>query len=323
MSAPLRLGVIGLGMMGRHHARIARTIDDVEFVGGADPAGDTHRALGGAPVFSEVDGLLAAGVDAVVVSTPSHIHEEIAVHLAGRGVHTLIEKPLSDTLESAIRIRDAFAGTGLVAAVGHVERFNPAMQSLKRRLEANELGSVISISTRRVGPNPGRVRDVGVVKDLATHDIDLVLWLGGSIDSMWCQLARPLGRVHEDLLEAIGQLRSGVIMSLSVNWVTPTKERSVKVLGERGALVADLLTADLTFFSNADVAVEWEAIARIKGVSEGDMIRYALHKPEPLQAELAAFCGAVRGLQGSDLATLDQGVEVIRTAELLLEMGRR
>ena len=112
-------------------------------------------------------------------------------------------------------------------------------------------------------------------------------------------------------------------MSLSVNWVTPTKERSVKVLGERGALVADLLTADLTFFSNADVAVEWEAIARIKGVSEGDMIRYALHKPEPLQAELAAFCGAVRGLQGSDLATLDQGVEVIRTAELLLEMGRR
>ena len=144
------------------------------------------------------------------------------------GVHTLIEKPLSDTLESAIRIRDAFAGTGLVAAVGHVERFNPAMQSLKRRLEANELGSVISISTRRVGPNPGRVRDVGVVKDLATHDIDLVLWLGGSIDSMWCQLARPLGRVHEDLLEAIGQLRSGVIMSLSVNWVTPTKERSVK-----------------------------------------------------------------------------------------------
>ena len=129
--------------------------------------------------------------------------------------HTLIEKPLASDAASAARIRDAFAGTGLVAAVGHVERFNPALREMKRRLDAGALGRLFAIKTRRVGPYPLRIRDVGVVKDLATHDIDLVMWLGGRFTAMAAQMAHRLGNPHEDLVEVLGRLDHDVVATIS------------------------------------------------------------------------------------------------------------
>ena len=318
MSKTVRLGVIGLGMMGRHHARIGQVLDEVDFVGGTDPLGDLHRSVSPELLFSDLEGLLEAGIDAAVVAVPSDEHEEVVLRLGEAGVHVLIEKPLSSSLESALRIRDAFAGTSLVAAVGHVERYNAATQELKRRLTTDTLGDIISITTRRVGPHPDRVKDLGVVLDLATHDIDLIMWLGGEISSIHGQLAHRLGRPHEDLVEAVGRLASGAVFSMSVNWLTPTKERHIIVLGERGAFVADLIHSDLAFYSNAAVPMEWDAMAGFKGVSEGDMIQYALRKPEPLQVELANFRDAILGKEGAQIASLDEGVEVLRAAERLL-----
>ncbi len=322
MTTSLRLGVVGLGSMGRNHVRIAERLEDVELVGGVDPGGDPHRAMAHRPVFPSLDGLLAAGVDAITVAVPSELHEEVAVHAAAAGIHALIEKPLGPDLKSAMRIRDAYAGTGLVAAVGHVERYNPALSDLKRRLTAHTLGRIFSIRTQRVGPYPLRIRDVGVVKDLATHDIDLVLWLGGGIDTLHAHMAKKLG-VHEDLVEAVGRLSDGTVVSISVNWLTPTKQRTVTVLGERGALHADMLTADLTFYANADVPTEWDEMARLKGVSEGDMIRYALRKREPLQVELETFRDTVLARPTGDApVSLDDGVEVLRVADMILDEGK-
>ncbi len=322
MRAPLRMGVVGLGSMGRNHARIADRLEDVELVGGVDPDGDPQRALAHRAVFPSLDGLLAAGVDAITIAVPSEFHEEVALRAAVEGLHVLIEKPLGPDLKSAMRIRDAFAGTDLVAAVGHVERYNPALSELKRKLDQRSLGRVFSIRTQRVGPYPLRIRDVGVVKDLATHDIDLVLWLGGGIDTIHAHMAKKLG-VHEDLVEAVGRLSDGTVVSISVNWLTPTKQRTVTVLGERGALHADMLTADLTFYANADVPTEWDDMARLKGVSEGDMIRYALRKREPLQVELETFRDAILGRIAEDgPVSLDDGVEVLRVADMILDEGR-
>ena len=322
MTLPLRMGVVGLGSMGRNHARIADRLEDVELVGGVDPDGDPHRALAHRPVFSSLDGLLRAGVDAITIAVPSEFHEEVALRAAAEGLHVLIEKPLGPDLKSAMRIRDVFAGTGLVAAVGHVERYNPALGELKRKLRQRSLGRVFSIRTQRVGPYPLRIRDVGVVKDLATHDIDLVLWLGGGIDTIHAHMAKKLG-VHEDLVEAVGRLSDGTVVSISVNWLTPTKQRTVTVLGERGALHADMLTADLTFYANADVPTEWDDMARLKGVSEGDMIRYALRKREPLQVELETFRDTVLARPTDDApVSLDDGVEVLRIADMILDGGR-
>jgi predicted dehydrogenase len=318
------MGVVGLGSMGRNHARVLARLEGVEFVGGADPAGDVHRALGGHGLYPGLEGLLDAGVDAVVVAIPAEDHEKAALALAEAGVHALIEKPLASDLEGAKAIRDAFDGLPVVAAVGHIERFNPALLEMKRRLSQRFLGRVFSVSTRRAGPLPLRMGEIGVVHDLATHDIDIVHWLLGDFATLRAELGNQIDHNLEDLVEAVGRLADDTIVSISVNWLTPMKQRMVTVLGERGALVADLLTSDLTFYSNAAIPVEWEEMARLKGVSEGDVTRYAIRKAEPLQSELEAFRDAILGDDAAEVVSLDEGVKVMEMAEAMLSgrLGR-
>lgn len=311
----MRVGLVGLGSMGRHHARLLGSLPGVDFVGATDPRGDRHRALRGTPLFEAVADLIVAGIDAAVVATPTAHHEAVALELCDAGVATMIEKPLADTVEAAIRIRDRFAEKGVLGAVGHVERFNPALMELKQRLEQRVLGKVFSIATERVGPFPDRIEDVGVIKDLATHDIDIITWVSGSdVEAVAAQAMHKMGREHEDLVSVVGRLGDGTVFNLQVNWLTPMKRRSVTVLGEKGALVADLIGADLFHYANASIPSDWDEMARLRGVSEGDMVRYAIHKPEPIRSELEAFLAAVRG-EGDRIVSLDQGVRVIQIAE--------
>jgi predicted dehydrogenase len=256
-----------------------------------------------------------------VLAVPAEQHEKAAVRLAEAGVRTLIEKPLAGDLDGATAIRDAFASTDLVAAVGHIERFNPALQEMKRKLDENCLREIFSISTKRVGPFPLRAYETGVIRDLASHDIDIVHWLIGPFESLTTQVAHRMGPNREDLAEAVGKAKNDVVVTMSVNWLTPAKERTVTVLGERGALVADLLTSDLTFYSNAAIPMEWEEMVRLKGVSEGDVTRYAIRKPEPLQSELEGFRDAIMNRPGAQVVSLDEGLEVMRVTEVMLNGG--
>jgi UDP-N-acetylglucosamine 3-dehydrogenase len=316
----MRFGQVGLGQMGRHHARILGDSPDIEFIGAVDPMGDRHRAMRTGQIFGTVEELLEAGIDAAVVAVPTAHHHAVALQLADAGVHTLIEKPLAESIPVASEIREAFARSGVLGAVGHVERFNSGLQEMKRRLGEGELGRVISISTERVGPFPNRVSDVGVVKDLATHDIDIVTWIGGApFADITGRLAHKMGRPHEDLVVAIGRLENEVVASISVNWLTPTKRREVSVLGERGAFVADLLTGDLRFHANGEIREEWDQMAILRGVSEGDMIQYAFPKREPLAVEHEAFRHAVIHGEAEGVVTLDEGVAILEVAERIIE----
>ncbi|MFF4176424.1 Gfo/Idh/MocA family oxidoreductase [Streptomyces sp. NPDC001750] len=177
---PLRAGLIGLGSMGRNHARVLHGLEGVELVAGADPVAAPGSAPAGVPLVRSVAELAAAGIDYAVVACPTALHEEVALDLAERGIHALIEKPLAPSVRSAETIGRAFEKHGLVAAVGHIERFNPALRELRARLELGELGEFLQVVTRRQGPFPARIADVGVVYDLATHDIDLTAWLTNS-----------------------------------------------------------------------------------------------------------------------------------------------
>ncbi|MET9090599.1 MULTISPECIES: Gfo/Idh/MocA family protein [Streptomyces] len=319
MTAALKAGLIGLGSMGRNHARILAGLEGVELAGVVEPAGDRNGWAQGAPVLSTVDELLARGVDYAVVACPTGLHEKVGLQLADAGVCALIEKPLADTVEGARRLVEAFESRGLVAAVGHIERCNPALLSLRARLEAGELGDVYQVVTRRQGPFPHRIADVGVVKDLATHDIDLTGWVTGqAYTSIAAHTVSKSGRPHEDMVSAVGQLSDGTMANHLVNWLSPLKERFTSVTGERGCFIADTLTADLTFHSNAAVATEWEALRAFRGVSEGDMIRYAIPKREPLLVEHELFRDAVRG-EPVDVCTLRQGLLTVEVAEAVLE----
>ena len=324
MSEPkkLRAGLVGLGMMGRHHARVLGSLDGVELVGVCDPMGDPHNVAGDRPLVKSVEDLIALGIDYAIVAAPTAFHEDLALALAAAGVHALIEKPLAVDTPAAERITDAFAAKKLVGAVGHIERYNPALQQLRARLDAGELGSVYQIATRRQGPFPARIADVGVIKDLATHDIDLTAWVARSpFTSVSAKTAHKSGRAHEDMVAAVGELENGIITNHLVNWLTPFKERLTVVTGERGTLVADTLTADLTFYANASVDTQWDAVASFRGVSEGDVIRYAFAKPEPLKTEHEAFRDAVLGIEGAQdrIVTMEQGLATVRVATAMID----
>jgi len=317
--ADLRAGLIGLGMMGRHHARVLRSLPGVELVAVADPGGDAHGAAGGLEVGRDVQHLIDSGIDYAMVAVPTAYHEEIALALAEAGIHAMVEKPLASDVASAGRMAEAFASRGLVGATGHIERYNPALQQLRSRLEAGDLGEVFQVITRRQGPFPARIADVGVVKDLATHDIDLTAWVTGStFTSVAAQTAFRSGRTHEDLVAVVGKLADGTVTSHLVNWLSPMKERVTVVTGERGSYIADTLNADLTFYANGTVATTWESVARFRGVSEGDVVRYAIAKPEPLRTEHEAFRDAVLG-KPADIVTMEQGLATVRVAEAVLE----
>jgi UDP-N-acetylglucosamine 3-dehydrogenase len=314
----LRAGVIGLGMMGRNHVRVLRDLEDVELVGVADVNGDRYRAATGLPVFGTPEGLVDAGLDICVVVAPTDQHEQIGVFLAEAGVHALVEKPLADDLAAADRLSQAFNRAGLVGCVGHIERYNPALRAARSRLEQGDLGEIFQIATRRQGPFPNRIRDVGVIKDLATHDVDLTTWVAGSpYRSVSARTAHKTGREHEDLVAATGALEDGTVTNHLVNWLTPTKERVTWITGERGCFAADMLTADLTFFANGDVPTEWAAISQFRGVSEGDMTRFAILKPEPLAVELASFRDAVLG-RDAEVVTMHEGRDVVAIAEAMV-----
>lgn len=318
MAANLRAGLIGIGAMGRHHARVLRETAGVDLVAVADPGGDPYGVAGGLEVLADVQALIAAGLDMAVVAVPTVYHEAIALVLAEAGVHTLIEKPIADSGAAGQRIVDAFDAAGLVGAVGHIERFNPALQELRKKLSAGELGEIFQIVTRRQGPFPARIADVGVVKDLATHDIDLTAWVAQSpYATINAQVAHRTGRQFEDMVLATGRLANGVIVNHTVNWLSPMKERTTIVTGERGAFVVDTASADLTFYANGTIATEWDSIAAFRGVSEGDIIRFALAKREPLRVEHEAFRDAVLGVR-NDIVTLAEGLQTLRVAEAIL-----
>lgn len=318
----LRFGLVGIGMMGRNHARVLNAIDDVDLVAVADPGGDRFDMAGSAAIVDTIDDLLTVGVDAAVVATPTMYHLEVGLRLADAGVHTLIEKPLATDGDESGQLVSAFEAANLVNAVGHIERCNPALVALRARLENDELGDIYQVATRRQGPFPNRIADVGVVKDLATHDIDLTAWVIQSpYVQVGAQTAHKSGRPHEDLISITAQAADGTVISHLVNWLSPLKERVTIVTGEKGAFVADTLHGDLTFHENGVIATEWDQVASFRGVSEGNSTRFAIPKPEPLGVQHQNFRDAVLG-KSNEVVSMREGMRTVLVADAAIQSAR-
>ena len=318
----LRVGLIGLGVMGRSHARVLGAIDGVELVGVADPVGDPFGAAGSASVVNDVEQLIALGIDYAVVATPTRYHLETGLQLAAARVPTLIEKPLATDGPSSLKLTEAFESAGLVNGVGHIERCNPALRALREHLDGGELGDIYQVATRRQGPFPNRISDVGVAKDLATHDIDLTAWvMRASYRSVSARTAHKSGREHEDLISITAVMDDGSVANHLVNWLSPLKERVTVVTGDRGSFVADTLHGDLTFHENGVVTTEWEQVATFRGVTEGNSVRYAIPKPEPLRIEHENFRDAVLGRQ-ADIVTMREGLATVVVADACIASAR-
>jgi predicted dehydrogenase len=303
---PLRAGVVGLGMMGRNHVRVwDESVDGVELVAVADPdRGAVERATSGrrARGYEDPERMFAEEeLDLVSIVAPTSLHLAVTLAALGAGAHVLVEKPIASTREEANAMIEAATRAGRMLTVGHIERFNPAIRELHRRLDAGELGRIFQISATRLGPFPARIRDVGVVVDLAPHDLDVMRYLVGSEPiRIYAEAERRIHTEHEDLFNGILKFENGVVGILDINWLTATKRRTLTVTGERGYYVADYITQDLVFYANPDAADEWASgrangfAEPISSVAEGDMTRRVVHRAEPLAVELGEFARAVR-----------------------------
>jgi UDP-N-acetylglucosamine 3-dehydrogenase len=261
--------------------------------------------------------------DLVSVAVPTKLHALVAEEAMSRGIHVLIEKPLAPSVEEGRTIVDSAAAHGVKLMVGHIERFNPAVAEIQRRLAGDELGRVFQVHARRLSPFPGRISDVGVILDLASHDLDVMHHLlGAEVERVFAETEQKAHATCEDLVSALIRFDNGVIGLLDVNWLTPTKVRTLTVLGEGGMYVADYLTQDVYWHKNTPLGTSYDSLNVFRGAWEGDMVKVRLDKKEPLRAELEAFVRAVTDDTEPPVTGLD-GLYVIDLAMTLIEAGRR
>jgi UDP-N-acetylglucosamine 3-dehydrogenase len=278
----VRLGVVGVGVMGSNHARVIAELPGVEFVGVADPdrlqANFVAETLGCAAV-GDLDDLIALGIDAATIAAPTHLHHDLAIACIRRGIHVLVEKPIASSAEEGRSITAAARRAGVTLMVGHVERFNPAVAAIKEAIRGED---ILSIAITRVGPFPPRMSNVGVVIDLAVHDIDLIRWFTDSdIVEVQPQLSSAMAE-REDIALLQFRTASGVLAHINTNWLTPFKARTVHVATRKKYVMGDLLTRQVTecFGFQPDGSYS--------------MRHLSVGHAEPLRAELSAFLAALR-----------------------------
>jgi predicted dehydrogenase len=323
----IKTAVIGVGSMGQHHARVYSQLSNSRLVGVADADQSAAKAVGErhcVKVYTDyTDMLIMESPEAVTVAVPTALHEKVVSDVLESGADVLVEKPIAATLEEGQRLIEKAWSFNRKLMVGHIVRFNPATQLLKQKLQNGDLGRIYQIVSRRVGPFPARIRDVGVVVDLAPHDVDVMRFLTDADPvRVYAETEQRIHTEHEDLLTGMIRFPDGIVGTLEINWLTPTKVREILVLGERGMFRVDDLTQDLYFYENAQANGElWRDLRVIKGVSPGEMIRYAVQRQEPLKAELGAFLKAIEDDTPVPVSGQD-GLAALRLALALVESGR-
>jgi UDP-N-acetylglucosamine 3-dehydrogenase len=327
--ANLRGVVVGLGNMGSHHARILRTLDGVDLTAVVDPDAERRAAItrtyaGVGAYGSLAEALAREQLDFACVAIPVGGLPGATGEALGAGLHVLVEKPTAPTEdEAAAMIADADA-RGLLLGVGHIERWNPAVVAMKQRIDEGAIGRVRQVHARRLSPYPNRQGSQGVALDLATHDIDVMRYVTGEeVARVFAETASPLSADgNEDILCATLRLDDGTMGLLESNWMTPTKVRQISVLGEQGMLVVDYLTQDLMLYEHPTRATEWDALAGIRGGGEGNMIRFALDRREPLRVQWEEFLGAIRDGRPAPVSGAD-GLAALSTARAIRSSAAR
>ncbi len=327
MTGTLKTAVIGVGSMGKNHARVYSELAEANLVAVSDANSAIAEAIGkafGTHAYSDYHELLEKEKPEVVnVAVPTALHEQVVTDVLQAGAHVLVEKPIAATLEEGERLIALAKKLNRKLMVGHIVRFNPAIQELKKRLTAGELGRIYQVFCRRAGPFPARIRDVGVVIDLAPHDADIIRFLTGKDPiRLYAETEQRIHTDHEDLLFGMLRFPDGITAAVEINWLTPTKIREVLVLGERGLFRVDDLTQDLYFYENAQASgLAWDSLKNLRGVSEGGMMRFAFQRYEPLKAELQGFLKSIMEDTPVPVSGED-GLAALHIALALVEAGK-
>jgi predicted dehydrogenase len=297
MTSPLRIGLAGLGAMGRNHLRVISNHPETTVAAVADPdAAALEAAVGQTEAAGFADPLemiRQADLDGVVIAAPTTAHMPLALAAIERGVGVLVEKPLAATVDDGLAIVAAAHKRNVRVQIGHVERYNPAVLEMGRLLRMGWLSTIYAITSRRAGPFPARIRDVGVTVDLGTHDVDILCWIAGERPvRVYAETAQRLHASHEDLTFGLMHFPSGATGFLDVDWLTPAKRRNLVAVGEEGMFELDYLTQKLTF-TRSNVGRP-QLIAGYATTFAGDVAEIPIANVEPLRAQLDEFVRVLR-----------------------------
>lgn len=317
----LKAGVIGIGSMGQNHARIYSDLENVELAAISDlnaVCGEKLAKKYNCKFYKNFEEMLEKEKLAMVsLVTPTSTHEKIALKILEKKIPLLIEKPIASTVEEGKRIIEFAERNNAKLMIGHVERFNPAIIELSKRLDSNELGEIYKIDVQRIGPFPPRINDVGVAIDLAVHDLDIINFLfSPKIERIYAETEKRIHPSHEDSLNALLKFRK-IIASININWLTPAKVRTFSVTGKKGMFEVNYLTQDLVFYENPGQYSKYD-FGNIAMVVEGNVTKIKISKKEPLKSELEAFADFAKNGKDSPVSAKD-GLNALFLAEKILE----
>ena len=311
----LKIGVIGTGSMGKNHARVCSETGNVELVGIVDKdrkiAENTAKKFSIKAFFDYKE--ILPEIDAAIISTPTGTHHKIAMDLLNNGKHVLVEKPICDSVERAKELVKNAEKNNLVLAVGHIERHNPATKFVKDALVEKKFGELITLTSKRVSNFPGRIKDVGVMMDLGIHDIDIMHFLAGEVESVYARAGKFNKNIdYEDHANIILNFENEVCGIIEVNWLTPMKIRKMFLTCSENFVEMDYTEQSVTISSSS-----------FKKINEMDLyhvpIQYnvnqvALEKREPLKNEIDDFVNAIEKNK-KPLATGEDGLVALKIAE--------
>jgi len=310
----LRIGVVGYGSIGRHHARNLAAMPGVRFIGVAEPSAvaAAQAETAGHTVFTSARDLIAAGLDGAVISVPTSLHEEVASPFIEANVALLIEKPIAHTMDAAKRLMARCQRADIPLMVGYVERYNPAMTAVRDFVATGNLGRLISMSARRVGVLPPRIRDASVLIDIGVHDIDMAAFITGARLNLLC--AQGGMAVLRDRLDFATLLldAAGCVVSIEANWITPVKVRELSITGTHGYCRVDYITQEAWFAPGVSYEPTGDYDELVKQYKEGTLIALPVEKREPLACELDVF---VKGIRGGPLPHPGIALASLRIAE--------
>ena len=312
--------------MGTYHLRVLNMLPGVEVVAVVDPSEERRaealRQYRGPVAHAGLeDALEHTAADFVCLAVPVEHLPRLGTMALEAGLAVLVEKPMAPDEDAALEMIRLADARRLLLSVGHVERFNPAVVLLKQKLDAGEAGEIFQIHARRLSPTPDRDSMQGVSLDLATHDLDIMRYLTGSeVSRVYAEVAQRANALAEDLICASLRMDDGSTGLLEVNWMTPAKVRELSVTGERGMFVVNYLTQDLYFYENPRANIQWDTLNVMRGTGEGNMVRYALERREPLRREWEAFLAAMEDPAQAAVTGRD-GVAAMSSARAIKESG--
>lgn len=298
----LKAAVIGIGNMGRHHARIYSELEETELVAVADLNKDLGEKItssfGGNFYLDYQEMLDKEKPDIVSVATPTSTHYKIGMECLKRKIHVLVEKPIASSVAEGEKLIKEATKQGVVLMVGHVERFNPAIEKIKELIEGKKIGDVRVIVCRRGGmPANARIKDVNVIIDIGIHDIDILNYLYSSYPKeMLATGGRALLSRHEDYANIYLKYSLDKSGYIQVDWITPRKIRKIYITGTKGYIEADYITQEIEMYQHPpsyEINNSFEEYVRKYIEVEGEKIDF--RKEEPLKLEISNFISSILG----------------------------